>query len=547
MKRKINFTRKMAMGGATRANLIDQLGSPVLDMITSLLDNSSEKQDQPLVNASTLKNMSPYRNFGMGGSVDDLDEEELAQLQAEADDLGISVEELLQQKQQDEPQDETDYSDNVDQTDNGQDESLAGQFDNEEEEQYAMGGNTKKKRIEVEGGEVMQQPNGQLHQIKGASHEEGGVNVTVPQGTKVYSDRLAVDGKTMQQRKKNREKMLSKLNNLTEDNSSVPLKNTIKRTSQIAALEEQADMALQEVANHLYGSPKKAAYGDGGDPEPELPWWVADQYRNQQQVQVPFQRGYKPPLTTVTGRTLPSTVISPKIPTTARTINPNLTTAPTPEPEPTMNAGRMTTGDYVGLAGNLFNAIAPIVNTRNAASDTLPNINRFRGFGRKALQENDNAQGYAERERTNALTDLATSTNAAYERNISGASSIQTKRALDIATNIGANKSRNSIDNTLSNQMIGLMDKRGNLENQKDQAEMQGQTVADEQNQQTIDNYYSNMAENLTNFGSNIQGIGKSLNVSKGNQDNIDLIGLLSQNGIKIGRNKKGGLILVNS
>lgn len=43
---------------------------------------------------------------------------------------------------------------------------------------------------EVEGGEVLKQPNGQVNTMQGPSHAQGGIDVNAPQGTKVYSDRI---------------------------------------------------------------------------------------------------------------------------------------------------------------------------------------------------------------------------------------------------------------------------------------------------------------------------------------------------------------------
>lgn len=50
---------------------------------------------------------------------------------------------------------------------------------------------------EVEGGEVLQTPGGKTQKIHGPKHEQGGIYVERPNGTKVFSDRLKVtSGKT---------------------------------------------------------------------------------------------------------------------------------------------------------------------------------------------------------------------------------------------------------------------------------------------------------------------------------------------------------------
>jgi hypothetical protein len=48
------------------------------------------------------------------------------------------------------------------------------------------------------------------------------------------------------------------------------------------------------------------------------------------------------------------------------------------------------------------------------------------------------------------------------------------------------------------------------------------------------DNFYSNRAANLVNFGTNIQGAGRSLNVAKSNKVNMQLLSQLSKYGLSI-------------
>lgn len=498
---------KLAMGGVIGANLINELGSPLLDALTGLFDENSDYSNQPIVNANTIKNMAtPYSKFAMGGTVDDLTEDELYQLQEEADERDMDIEDLLAEKQQEEEDQMLSNEEQID-TEDEQQTAFADSF-----EEYAMGG---KVPIEVEGNEVMEAPNGQVMQAQGPSHEQGGMNVNVSKGTKIYSDRLTVDGKTMQERKVSREKTKNKLSELFEENPSSPLGNTIKRTAEIHEIEDQQDMALQEVAKHIYGEPEKAAYGG-------------------------TIRPYRTPT-----MLMPNNFNLPQQSTMG--INP-LLTQPIPNVADTEEEGAagLGLGDYIGLGGNLFNAIAPIINTQNAAAATRPRINRFLGFGKDALAANDAAQSNVATQQAAATGDVNTSTNSAIARNRNGARSVNTMRALDIATVANANKAKANVNATFANQLTGLLNQRGQLENTQDRMEMSGQTQADDLAAQDLDNYYSNMAQNLTNFGTNVQGIGKAINTSRGNRDNLDLLGTLSTNGITIGR-KKGRLKIVNS
>lgn len=467
---------------------------------------------------------APLTQAAFGGNIDDLDEEQLQALQEEADSQGISLEDLLAglddtQEQQNDNSDETSY-------------------DEEEEDQFGMGG-TAKRKIEVEGQEVIQTPNGAVGKVHGPSHENGGVDVDVPSGTDIYSKRIAIDGVTMADRKLRREKRLAKIRKTignTPANSFA--KGTLERTMEINHIEEASDMALQKAASKVYAQPKqKAAYGLDGEDDPETPYYD----KNGHHYDFSGMNGWlgandveNPTATPTQGRavspiTLPTGVTNTSIEAPA---------------DDTTEADGLTTGDYVGLAGNIFNAVAPMVNTVNAATNTKPNINRFRGFGRKAIEANDYAQTYIDKSKAAELADLDTSSNSARLRNRNSARSVNTIRALDTITDMGTNKARTGINAGYNRNVVNLLSQRGQLENQRDRAVMTGDAQMDVENKADQDNYYSNMANNLVNAGVNIQGVGKNLNKSQTNQDNIDLVALMSKNGIKFKR-KNGRLILV--
>lgn len=54
---------------------------------------------------------------------------------------------------------------------------------------FPMGGLLEYETAEVEDDEVLQRPGGKLKKMSGKRHEQGGIDVTEPVGTKVYSDR----------------------------------------------------------------------------------------------------------------------------------------------------------------------------------------------------------------------------------------------------------------------------------------------------------------------------------------------------------------------
>lgn len=538
-----------------------------------------------------------------GGTVDE--EGQLAQLQAMADEQGISIEELIAQLQDSQNPDGMDYGDNGDL---GYDEDIPPEDipddtepDISEEEElgetfasggkthwiqkavnpkhkgyctpmtkstctprrkalartfkkhhgfHAYGGHVGSRPIEVEGGEAVQKPGGQTRMAHGPSHANGGININVPPGTKIYSDRVKVDGKTMAERKINREKTIKRIEKLSLKNPHDKLlQSSLQRTMQVNQAEEAEDMQLQEA---MRGMQNRKQYPRGG----RVPWpgWngvdypmqgsdnvdpfdplagtgLSDQPLERIPTQVPLSRGNLMGIEPIGYNT--SRVQTPNIqaPNFRNTGLPNPNSTPVVE-NPTGDG--LTTGDYVGMAGNLFNAFAPIINSRNAARATRPTINRYRGFGNEAIQANDRAQSMAATMGSNALTDIDTASNTAKARNRNSTGSVNTLRALDAVTDMGTNKAKIGARDALTRQLIGLAGVRGQYTNLRDRMEMSGQEKADIENAAATDNYFSNNAANLVNAGSQIEGLGRNLNTSHQNKVDSNLIASMTRNPIKI-------------
>lgn len=129
---------------------------------------------------------------------------------------------------------------------------------------FANGGVAPGVPIEVEGDEIIQQPGGAPIEMKGPSHEQGGIDIDVAEGTEIFSQRLrGRDGKTMAERKKIREKNISKYQKLLEKN---PQDNTLRRTLEKIAQDnekqEQEDLVTMEVARNIVQGKNK--FGLGG-------------------------------------------------------------------------------------------------------------------------------------------------------------------------------------------------------------------------------------------------------------------------------------------
>lgn len=501
---------------------------------------------QPLVNASTMRNMvDPY---AMGGSIDDLDEEEMAELNTQAEESGVTPEEMFEMLNS---QDEYQGEDNIEDIDyedvpnDTQDEE--GQQIDDVTQEYGKGGwiqkavNPKHKgyctpmtkstctprrkalartfkkhhgfhalggrigvNANVEGKEVLETPGGKVLKIKGPSHENGGVDIKAPNRTKVYSKRISIDGKGMNDRKIAREARLKKLEKLmAEDPTNVLLKNTIKRTSQTIHDEDAQDMAIQKAASQIYSPPQEReeeGYAYGGKIR---------------------RYGY--------GDLIGSDTLTPR----GKYENYGFTPPPIIPEKPTM-PGELTTGDYIGLIGTGFNAIAPLINTRQAFRATPPAINRYRGMGHDALDINQSISDNTAIMRTNAETNVATSRNSRYARNANSASSVNTLRALDAVVDMQSDKASNDINDSSNKQEMVIGQDREKLLNTRDQYEAYGQTGADDRNTANIDNYFTNRGQNLVNFGREVQVAGRNVNIAKKNKVDANLLSQLSIYGLQI-------------
>lgn len=584
---------KMAMGGNVNSgdgweSLLSSVPG-ILNGVMSLTDNTDYSR-QPIMNASAIRNMAtPYSSpkMAMGGSIDDLDDDEMQALQEKADEMGMEPEELYQQlMEQQQGGGEEEQQDDEEQDNSG----LLGAFSGSDEDGYAyggtihikaknkgkfnalkkktgksteqlthssnpltrkravfaqnakkwhhaMGGNAgsngistaNKRAINVEGGEVIQTPGNAVQKVKGPKHEKGGVDLVVPSRTKIFSDRLAIDGKDMKDRKLAREAQLTKLQKLLgTDPTSKLLQNTVKRTTGNLHAEEAQDMALQNTANKIYAPPQEDApthayggdvkgYAYGGDDNILTP---RSQYENY---------GFDPQFNNPGGNTA---IMPNSMPTY---------TGPAYKPASTvpLAGAELTAGDYLGMAGTAFGAVAPIINTINDRNATKPNINRYADFGHNALSDNDAAEGYVAGMRSNAQTNAETSSNSRYRRNANSALSVNTQRALDATTDMETDRTRTGIDDSYGKEMIGILGNRSQLDNIRDAEVDKGATMRDNEDKADTDNFYTNMGANLSNFGRSAQTMGRNLNIGKSNRVDAELISQLSLYGLEFDDNGK--------
>jgi len=457
---------------------------------------------------------------------------------------------------------------------------------------FALGGVAKTKRtkfanggvpINAEGGEIIETPGGEPMELDGASHAEGGINMEVPGGTEIYSQQLkGPDGRTMASRKKSREGKEAKLGKtLQVAPTDKLLRNAYKRTKQANAVVDAQDMNKMKIAQMITQMGEAYAMGGtvqkyktGGQPfdVPTDPFINGDYLRN------PYAHtatglpttGYgtngrfiKPPVDAdpseipdYTGygsnnRFLKPTVSADylDIPTESEIEsdvqsynNSLIDTASSTTSKDNSNKGtpikfnlndifsNVTAGDALGLYGQYKASTDSLKNTRAQRATDTPNINAFKEYGKRGLNELDKTKGYLEGQRASALGNLNLDRVAASSRNRAGARGINTLRALDIATDAQAQKAKESVNNQFNSMMAGIFDKSAGMLNQQDQMVMQGEQGRDAADRADKDAYYSAMAKDIATKNTGMQYIGKNINEMKTRKVTGELMNKLSEN-----------------
>lgn len=423
----------------------------------------------------------------------------------------------------------------------------------------ALGGKTGMNPVEVEGQEVGQLPNGQLLDFKGPSHEAGGINTILPDATTIFSKRIKIDGKTMADRKKLREKQTSKLAKLQKDNvTDTLLKNAMDRTKVTTEAEDAFDLQLQGEVAKLFGDENKnlsntnnfkkfqggtdaRGISSTGSPWQQMLQQLFQTYGQGQQGVVPNMTGtsadYHTPVTGAVDysnpfgtETMQELVIdvNRKQPETSTAL-PVASNTDTPDEGFKLNqAGLPTFGDALGIYGNLKQAYDPMnLTLENRAGDS-PNINAFKDFGKDGLRVIDDAKKYVNQVRDENLSAINLARTGAVNRNRNTARGINTQRALDLATDSNVNRSMNDIYSNFAAQMMGILSQEAGMENQQDSMVMQGEQARDLADRQDRDMFYTNLSRDKQAVGESLTRTGKAINEIKGRGVNQTFLNQMS-------------------
>ncbi len=404
---------------------------------------------------------------------------------------------------------------------------------------FAMGGEViSQVPVEVEGNEVAQTPDGQMLQFNGPSHENGGIKTSLPENTIVYSDRISVDGKTMQQRKKSRESKLKKLSSYLDSNpSDAASKNTFERTKEFLDAEEQKDLQIQEIASQQYAPKLATGTGPTGIPGMNV---------------APYQsQSFDDILGSILGlgtqaepMTLPVNVPAMQNNTGYEFIVPKaVMTQNVPVMQPKgegfdLSSMGFSVGDLIGMGSNIAGAFSQSANTAKSRATDTPNINAFENFGQDALDTIDQSTSYINQMKADALLDATQNRNTSKKANRASGRGINVTRALDIAADENFDGAEANINNSFVQQMLQILGQKAGLENTQDQFVMQGEQQRDMADRADKDAYYTNRGADIANMSASGQKIAKDLNSNQYNQDILDMLPDLSQYGIGYTRTK---------
>ena len=420
----------------------------------------------------------------------------------------------------------------------------------------AMGGNIP---VELEGGEMFQIPGmGTGQEVLGPSHGQGGVDMELPEGTSVYSDRITVDGKTLADRKKSRDRKITKLDKLLDDNPSDQLvKNTAKRKRISIDAEDEFDKSIMD---SLSKSQQKLAYGTsslGGRVQP-----LGKRY-----LSVPPISAMIPSALTPNGlgdvnasvlndvqplgvQTLQTPEISmpvltnPYSPTNsiAETARADIGGAPTSATTTAGQEGGTSFTDSMGgaagmagagvsLASSIFGAISNIMNTK-ANLEATKDLDKdyWEDFGLESLLTNQEAQDRVQINKNLAKDEadrkLAIDKNTQRARNRGSAIGLNQLRAMDMVTDLGMNRATyegvNQLEQIFGSQLLQLLGQEQQIELQRDQATMSSKESLQDAEEKRIDNYYTQMGQDLAILATTGQSIGQNINKAALNYNNLN-------------------------
>ena len=382
---------------------------------------------------------------------------------------------------------------------------------------FENGGTVDNRLVEVEGDEVAETPTGELIEFDGPTHEEGGIPTTLPVGTDVYSDRLKIKGKTMAQRKKDREKKSAKAEALYERTKDKAAKNALDRILAFNDSEEKKDMQIQQTIDAISKLPtEQKAYGG---PVESLNIDTAGLILPQSQqlfenietpeIDSPIELGEAiiKPRKKVVDNPIVNSVDS----TSNESTDDESTNSESGFQIPNL-FGSMTSGDVMGMLGNYMQVKGAKDYTLAERNANTPNQTFFDNYGDETLNKLADMKAGFQSALDQNNRDIDLNTSAAQSRNNNSARGINTLRAMNIATDNIAQQNKNKAYNAFMQMVGGVDGKIADTHLKIDEVQANDQKQKAQADQQDIAAFYQNMQTNAINEGKLLNSFGQAKN-----------------------------------
>ena len=201
----------------------------------------------------------------------------------------------------------------------------------------------------------------------------------------------------------------------------------------------------------------------------------------------------------------------------------------------------LTMGDYLGLAGVGISGIAPLATTLASRLTDRPNVNMMKNVGLEALATMEGQKGFLGqqfKQQEAKIGEMARNANRRYQGT---ARSVNQARAGFLISDMQAQKMLQGAYANYAQQMLGIESQIANLEFQADKIRSAGKQAADLANRQDVDNFFTNLNQDLVNLGTAMQAGAKALNVKELDKQINSMMTLLSPYGIGVRKDGKGG------
>lgn len=399
--------------------------------------------------------------------------------------------------------------------------------------------------VEVEGGETGELPNGQLLSFNGPSHSQGGIPIDLPEGTEIYSKRIKIDGESMADRKLKREGILARYTKKAKKLDDTISSNTLNRVKKAVDIQEEEDKKVQQIIHDMTtgvvntgNQVIREKHGDGntvGDMTDIIQKSKYDAMYDLYDLEdsrVPNieTEALKIPALGFNNVAKPNINLDATLSDTMSKIKSRISNDSDKTVKNNYDLPLVTPGDALNIAGNIFQGVAPYLNTLNQRATDTPNVNAFKNYGEEGINKMAQSENYLKQIFDSRLKDIGLKRSDAIKRGRNSTGSVNLMRALDTNADMAASKAENELYNSYATQMMDILSKEAQLENEQDRMVMQGEQARDLADRRDKDAYYTTKGQGLRDIGMTIANAGKQVNEIYGRNTQTNILNSMYEN-----------------